>query len=345
MKEDPNRRTKQYWGRTASRNLVRTFNCSESTLQTAQDMISKWDDTLLKASITLAGGMVASGSTCGVVIGGALSLALTYDEAIIDNGPAAEVGLLSVVGEYVDWFRDQYGTTFCRESAGVDFWTLSGFLRYLMPPDRFLGCLSHISGAMQYLHDRQGRDLPMAKCDVGEETCCPRHCARTVLEEVRKRTNVGDPLLERVSVVFDGGVGLRGGACGALVGAIMPIGALMCINLRDASWLQAYRDMLLGLHTLRAGQMDRPDDPYAVAGRIVTRFKSEAGSLDCSSITGKAFADWASFQTHIHSSDKCLRLIELSIDETTSAIERYHRHTDGPRTIGKHETQLESRAA
>jgi hypothetical protein len=41
MKENANRETKEYWGRKASRNLLRTFNCPESTLQAAQDMISK----------------------------------------------------------------------------------------------------------------------------------------------------------------------------------------------------------------------------------------------------------------------------------------------------------------
>jgi hypothetical protein len=323
VKEDANRRTKQSWGRKASHNLLRTFNCSESTLQVAQDMISVRDDTLIKASTILAGGMVASGSTCGVVVGGAMSLALMHDEALAQDGLAAEIGLLAVVGDYVDWFRDEYGTTYCRERAGVDFWTLSGFLRYLVPPDRLLGCLSHIGGALQYLHDRRGHDLPAAEGEIAKEISSPSHCARTVLEQVRKRTGVGDPLLERGSVVFDGGVGLRGGACGALVGALMPIGALMCIDLRDASWLQAYRDMLFGLHTLRRKEMDKPDDPYAVGGRIVTRFRSEAGSLDCSAITGKAFSDWASFQAHMHSSVMCPRLIELCVDEATSASDGY----------------------
>jgi len=321
MQEGP----KRYWGRRASRNLLRTFNCPESTLQVAQDMMSARDDTLLKSSAALAGGVVASGTTCGVVIGGAIALALMHDEALREDGLAAEVGLLSTVGDYVDWFRDQYGTVFCRERAGVDFWTLSGFLRYLIPPDRFFGCLSHINQAMQYLYDRQDDDLPGAKGNVAHETTTPVHCARTVLEEVRKRTNVGDELMERVSVVFDGGVGLRGGACGALVGAVMPLSALMWQDLREASWVQAYLDMLIGVRKLRTGDLDKPDDPYAVTGRILTRFKSEAGSLDCSVLTGKAFADWNSFQTHMHSSDLCSRLIGLSINEATTAIDRYHR--------------------
>lgn len=194
-----------------------------------------------------------------------------------------------------------------------------------MPPDRLLGCLSHINGAMQYLHDRQGEHLPAVKGDAAEEITSPIHCARTVLEEVRKRTNVGEPLMERGSVVFDGGVGLRGGACGALVGAIMPISVLMMMDPRDTSWLLAYQDMLFGLHTLRAGKFDRADDPYAVAGRIVTRFKNEVNSLDCSTITGKSFSDWGAFQTHMHASDGCSRLIEFCIEEGVSAIDRYQR--------------------
>jgi hypothetical protein len=103
----------------------------------------------------------------------------------------------------------------------------------------------------------------------------------------------------------------------------MPISALMWIDLRDASLPQAYRDMLLGLHTLRAGELDKPDDPYAAAGRILTRFKSEVDSVNCSAITGKSFPDWTSFQTHMQTSEGCSRLIEFSIDEAVSAIDRY----------------------
>lgn len=252
-----------------------------------------------------------------------MSLALMHDEALLDSGLSGEIGLLSVVGDYVDWFQDQYSTTFCRERAGVDFWTLAGFLRYLMPPDRLIGCLSHINGAMQYLHDKQGEHLPAVRDDAEEEITSPIHCARTVLEEVRKQRNVGDPLMERVSVVFDGGIGLRGGACGALIGALMPIGVLMMMDLRDASLPQAYQDMLLGLHKLLVGRLDKPDDSYAVGGRIVTRFKSKAGALECSAITGKSFSDWEAFQAHVQSSEICSGLIEFSIDEAVSAIDRY----------------------
>jgi hypothetical protein len=42
-------------------------------------MIGRREDRLLQASAGLEGGIVASGSTCGVVSGGALGLALMHD--------------------------------------------------------------------------------------------------------------------------------------------------------------------------------------------------------------------------------------------------------------------------
>ena len=91
MENSTQARSKRYWGRKASRNLLRTFNCPGSTLQVAQDMQSARDDTLLESSAAMAGGMVASGSTCGVVIGGAISLALMHDEALRQDGPATAI--------------------------------------------------------------------------------------------------------------------------------------------------------------------------------------------------------------------------------------------------------------
>lgn len=68
-------------------------------------MTSKQDDILLKAGTGLEGGVVASGSTCGVVTGGALGLGLMYDDELKKKGDCAEVALLSLVGDYVRWFE------------------------------------------------------------------------------------------------------------------------------------------------------------------------------------------------------------------------------------------------
>jgi hypothetical protein len=325
-----NNRSKKYWGRKASYCLFCTWNCSEATVQTTQDMLSRQDDVLIMASAGLEGGVVSSGSTCGVVSGGALSLALMHDGELVRDGFEAEVGLQSIVADYVNWFQGKYGTTKCRERSGVNLWTLGGLIRYLIPPDAILRCLSHINGAMQYLFEKQGNKLPNGTAVSGVSTGAgtitnPIHCAQRVLERVRERTGVGDPLLERASVAFDGGIGLHGGACGALAGAVMAVNIPMGINLRDASIIEAIRAFFSGEKFLRNDNPTKIDEPYDVGKRIVMQFREAARSIDCSTITGERFLDYASFQRHMSSSDVCHRLIDLSVDEAVFAIKEYQR--------------------
>lgn len=96
-------------------------------------MIGRREDRLLQASSGLEGGIVASGSSCGVVSGGALGLALMHDNLLKKRGIAAEVGVLSLIGEYVRLFEESYGSSFCRERSGVDFYTAMGQLRFFYP--------------------------------------------------------------------------------------------------------------------------------------------------------------------------------------------------------------------
>ena len=49
-------------------------------------MIGKPEDQLLKSFTGLEGGIVASGSTCGVVSGGAIGLALSHYDEIMEKG-------------------------------------------------------------------------------------------------------------------------------------------------------------------------------------------------------------------------------------------------------------------
>ena len=51
-----------------------------ASLEVFQDMIGRRENRMLKAFTGLKGGIVASGSTCGIVTGGALGIALMYDE-------------------------------------------------------------------------------------------------------------------------------------------------------------------------------------------------------------------------------------------------------------------------
>ncbi len=90
---------------------------------------------MLKSFTGLEGGVVATGSTCGVVSGGAMGLALSHYDEIMEKGIPTQAGLLALVGEYAKWFGENYGSSLCRERSGVDFYTTMGQLRYFMPGD------------------------------------------------------------------------------------------------------------------------------------------------------------------------------------------------------------------
>jgi len=285
-------------------------------------MIGRREDRVLKASTGLEGGIVASGSTCGVVSGGALGLALMHDTILQERGIDAEAGVLSLIGEYVRWFEKSFGSSFCRERSGVDFYTTMGQLRYFLPGDRVARCFWHIRGAMRHLYDAyQEKNLLAMDVDLRKIQGEPMHCAQTVLRGIRSRTGIGDPLLERLSFIFDGGVGLNGGACGALAGAVMGINLLLGMDIRDTNFFQAFKSFIVGHVNLLLNEPIEEPDPFSVGKNILERFREEAGATECRNITEKKFSDWTDFQKHISSSDKCAGLIELATTEASNAIQ------------------------
>ena len=92
-------RTEGYWGRRAPFYLMKDWNWALASLEVFQNMIEKPEVKLLKSCTGLEGGVVATGSTCGVVSGGAIGLALSHYDEIMEKGIPAQIGLLAVVGE------------------------------------------------------------------------------------------------------------------------------------------------------------------------------------------------------------------------------------------------------
>ena len=274
----------------------------------------------MKASTGLEGGVVASGSTCGVVTGGSLGLALMHDSTLQERGMAAEAGVMSLVGDYVRWFENNFGSSLCKVRTGVDFYSTKGQLRYLLPGDKVGKCLWHIRGAMRHLYEVQQKGLPAINIELKDIQAEPIHCAQAVLQGIRNRTGIGDPLLERMSFVFDGGVGFQGQICGALVGAVMGINVLLGLNIRETNYFQTIKAFIIGHMNLISEEDSSEPDPFSVGSKIVKRFKKEANSIECRDITGKKFSGWENFQKHISSSDTCAGLIELATTEASNAI-------------------------
>jgi hypothetical protein len=227
-------------------------------------MIEKPKNKLLKSVTGLEGGVVATGSTCGVVSGGAIGLALSHYDEIMEKGIPAQAGLLALVGEYAKWFDENYGSSLCRERSGVDFYTIMGYLRYCMPGDKVSKCLWHIRGAIRYLYSFRHKELPIMEMQSDEKQDESIHCAQRVLKGIKEQTGIGDNLLEQLSFVFDGGIGLHGGACGALAGAILGVNLLIGMNVRDMKHSEVLKAFVVGHKNLLTDKPVEQPEPFSV---------------------------------------------------------------------------------
>jgi hypothetical protein len=280
-------------------------------------MSGRREDVMLKAVTGLEGGLVARGSTCGVVTGGALGIALM-------NGPTfSQQETMKRVSEYVDWFQDNFKTTLCRERTGLDFYKATGQLRYFLPGERVARCLWHIGKAMSYISSRRDEAFFLRGEQVREKRADDIHCAQAVLKGVRDKTGVGDDLLEKVSFVLDGGVAYKGGACGAIAGALMALNIALGWNIREMSYIRTIKDFVTGhLNLIRKHAKAMPE-PFAIGKEIVKELHAKAGSLECSQIVGRSFGGHDDFQAYIHSSQTCTDLIKAAVEKASEAIQRY----------------------
>ena len=275
----------------------------------------------MKAFTGLEGGIAGAGSTCGVVSGSVIGLALSHYNEIIEKGKPAQAGLLVLIGEYVKWFEENFGTSYCRERSGVDFHTALGQLRYFVPGDKVGKCLWHLRGAIRYLYTFRQKQLPIMQIESDDKQDKPIHCAQQVLKGIKGRTGIGDDLLEQLSFVFDGGIGLQGGACGALAGAIMGINLLIGMNVRDMKYSEILKAFAVGHKNLLTNKPVNKPEPFSAGKEIVKKFKEKAGAVECRTVTGQKFSGWSDFQDFIASSDKCDGLIEFAINQASTTLE------------------------
>jgi len=285
-------------------------------------MAGRKEDMALRGATGLEGGLVARGSTCGVVTGGSLGMALARIDEIEAGGEAAQRMIMEEVRDYVHWFRDSFGTTLCRERTGVDFYTLSGQLRYLLPGDRFSRCMWHIGKTASHVKKRIAGTRPPIGGQA-DATDHARHCAAEVLRGVRKACGTGDDVLEKIAFVLDGGVGFTGGVCGALAGAVMAANVAYGWDMRSMNIPRTIKEFVVGHLNLLRKKKASSRETFAIGRQILASLDGKAGSLDCASITGKTFVGWDDFQAHMRASTACRELIEQATRVSSEAITRY----------------------
>lgn len=277
------------------------LNCSQATLAAVAESMGLDYRETLRAACPLEGGAVSTGSTCGVVSGGCAALALAFAEGR-GRGEAKDAAALYVsLRDYTSWFEREFGSTLCRERCNVDMTTAAGLANYLFTGKFASRCLAHV-GPAAYRLVSQGRRLRDAPAGSGGRRACG-YCARESLAGIREDTGRGSPFLEEISLALDGGVGLSGGICGALAGALLPVGSIWGIDPAAAGLSGTLAAFLKGHANMYRG-LDRPE-LWSVGGRLVRGFRREFGSLECSAITGRRFEGEGALADYVEGSAVC----------------------------------------
>ncbi len=290
----------------SKRLLFTTFNCAKSQLIPLQELQEIHDDELIMALTGLAGGILNNGSTCGVVVGGAISSAMIRDKELAGQWTLEdEIQLLDEIKENIAWFEGEFGTSLCRERDELNYQRIT--VLGLLNPQKAKGCVARSGKSMDYFVEKYVDNEHKRKTEKGIAQSC-EHCAQKILSEIREETKIGNEELERISVALDGGMGLSGGGCGALSGALMALGLKYALHPQKTE-----------SHKLKNIYRAMDSEFFRKAIVLVKAFISEFDALECSRITGMKFKNWDEF-SEFRRTSSCDKLNQFLVKKTVEII-------------------------
>jgi hypothetical protein len=293
----------------------------QATFGTLLGYVGAPDRSTVVASTALAGGGANLGSTCGVVTGGCLGITLAHLADVLSGEAGKGEALYERLNEYTGWFESEFGSTLCRERSGADMTRATGVADYLLTGKVVTRCVDHIGLATARLLGLINRPLEGG----GEITaldrrlaCSGGYCAAEVMQGVRTDTGYGSLYMEQLSLAFDGGIGLSGGLCGALAGALMPLGIIWGIDPKYEGFVGTLEPLARGM----INQLLKREEPelWSQAGHLMSDFKREFASLECRDIVGRSFANGSELAEHMAGAPVCARIKDWCRERTTALI-------------------------
>jgi hypothetical protein len=235
--------------------------CSETLCHVLNRAFHKPLELEENAVMPLAGGIKQTGYQCGMLWGSALAAGAQAGR-VYGAGPEAETRAVLAAQKVVRVFRDRYKNINCLEITESKMQSNTQILKFLMKGGP-VTCFRMAAGFAPLAHDAINTALS-DKQPV--QTCHPASCAALLAKKTglsRRHTVMAAGLA--------GGIGLCGGACGALGAAVWIIGM-------NIGWER-------GAHNLW-----KDDFFNARFELLMKRFMKSTGHVfECSEITGKVF--------------------------------------------------------
>jgi len=232
-----------------------------------------------RASVPLAGGIMQYGYQCGMTWGAALA-AGARAHRVLGGGPRAEERAVVAAQRLVEAFRNQNGHVDCLELTEIDR-TSTGLemFTFFFLKGGSIGCAR-----------RAARFAPEAfaviEAALAEPAAAPPPLPLSCAAQLVRRAGGSDQHAV-MAAGFAGGIGLGGGACGALGAAL---------------WL-------LTLRTLEAGAA-KVDYQAPAALAVIERFqKTTDCEFECARIVGRGFEGLADHARYLRDGG-CAQLID-----------------------------------
>lgn len=235
-----------------------------------------------------------------------MAISLAHLADILGGEEGKGEALYGRLREYTGWFEENFGSTLCRERSGVNVNEPLGFIDYLLTGKVVTRCVNHIGKSVSHLIELMNRPLEGG----GEANELDRrlastggYCAAEVMKGIREETGYGSLYLEQLSMALDGGVGLSGGLCGALGGALLAMGLIWGIDPKREGIVGTLIPFLRGHVNLYTGCSE--PELWAVANPFMREFAREFGSLECRDIAARRFGSGTELAEHMAASQTC----------------------------------------
>ncbi|MFC2060589.1 C-GCAxxG-C-C family (seleno)protein [Chloroflexota bacterium] len=234
-----------------------------------------------EATMPLAGGIMQYGYQCGMLWGATLAAgAQAY--RLLGTGPQAETAAIIVTQRLVESFRARNNNNInCLEITETHLQNTKQVLKYFLLKGGVIGC---VRMAVKYAPEAYS-EINTALSEIHIEAPSPPVSCSAMLAQ---KMGVSD-MHTVMAAGFAGGIGLSGGACGALGAAI---------------WI-------IGLNEPEGGGLKKMNNPKA--SDTIDRFiksKSADFKFECSEIVGRRFENIGDHAGYLRDGG-CSEIIEV----------------------------------
>ncbi len=258
------------------RTFMKTGSCAEGIMNVLNRAMDNPMEIEEHGVMPLAGGVAQQGYQCGLLWGASLAAGA---QSFKQHGPGqkAEAAALTASQRVVERFDADNGEINCLELTDTDWKKKSHILKNFLKGGP-ITCLRLTARTAPIALEEIESALAQ---ETEERTCCPGNCAA----KLARKMGASDKHAA-MAAGFAGGIGLSGGACGALGAAIWLVSMNCAENGRGYNTMNA-----------RAGEL------------IVKFLESSDYEFECSEIVGRKFESIDDHGAHVINGG-CAEIIE-----------------------------------